>query len=89
LIAQWWFKSTPLAFYRCGGFMSAGKIWGTPMFRRNRIQKQGKASRTAGKTKGLNCQTDPQKKFYASSPKAFRDPQYNVWHDEFKRMNKV
>jgi len=59
----------------------------TPMYRRNQIQKKGKASRTPGKTKGENCQTDPTKKFFASNPKAFRHAQYSTWHAEFKRMN--
>lgn len=56
-------------------------------WRMKQIRKRNKGSQTPGKTKGPSCQTDPTKKFFASNPHAFRDPQYAQWHAEFKRMN--
>lgn len=50
-------------------------------------RRMGKTSRTPGKSKNENCQTDPVKKFFATSPKAHKHPQYDVWHAEFKRIN--
>lgn len=46
-----------------------------------------KTSRTPGKLKGEHCQTDAQKKFFASSPKAYKHRQYSQWHALFKSMN--
>lgn len=63
------------------------KIVQTPQFRRKRIRQQGKASRTPGKLKNESCQTNPIKRFFACSTKAYKHPQYEVWHEEFKRMN--
>lgn len=54
----------------------------------NKIKKKGKASRTPGKTKGPNCQTGGHKKFFASSPKAYKHSDYAQWHEHFKAINK-
>jgi hypothetical protein len=66
--------------------MSA-KMAQSPRWRRNIILKRGKASRTPGKLKGDHCQTNPVKRFFASSPKAYKHKDYEKWHDEFKRLN--
>jgi hypothetical protein len=50
--------------------------------------KLGKTpSRTPGKAKGDRCQTDPTKKYFATSPKAYTHPQYEVWNAKFRDMN--
>ena len=41
-----------------------------------------------GQKKGPNCQTDPTKKYFYTSPKAFRHPDYASWHEEIKKINK-
>jgi hypothetical protein len=52
-----------------------------------RRKNHSQPSRTPGKLKGDHCQTDPQKKFFASSPKAYKHPQYMQWHNTFRSMN--
>lgn len=46
-----------------------------------------KASQTPGKLKSETCQTDAQKKFFASSPKAYKHKQYAMWHEGFRSIN--
>lgn len=46
-----------------------------------------KASQTPGKSKSPTCQTDATKKFFASSPKAYKHKQYGQWHENFKSIN--
>lgn len=58
-----------------------------PVWKGKQKTRGNKASRTPGKLKGKNCKTDPIKKFFASNSKAYRHPDYGVWHEEFKRMN--
>ncbi len=38
--------------------------------------------------KGENCQTDPQKKFFMCSPKAYKHRDYQKWHSQSYRANK-
>jgi hypothetical protein len=38
--------------------------------------------------KGDNCQTDGQKKFFLSSPKAYKHRDYAKWHALAYRLNK-
>lgn len=44
-------------------------------------------SRTPGKSKGENCQTDPTKRFWFSSPKAYLRKGYAQWHQKAKDAN--
>lgn len=62
-----------------------GKV--IPARNTRRKLRGSRASRTNGKDKGENCQTDPQKKFFASSPKAHKHPQYNEWNAKFRKIN--
>jgi len=48
-------------------------------------QRTKKSSQTPGKTKGDTCQTNPIKKFFASSPKAYKHLDYDRWHEKFKK----
>lgn len=63
------------------------RVKAIPPHRCAQRMRGGRASRTPGKTKGGNCTTDPIKKFFACSPKAYKHPQYNVWNDKFRKAN--
>ena len=49
-------------------------------WRMNIVAKRGKGSQTPGKTKGERCTTDAQKKFFFTSPKAYKHRDYDRWH---------
>lgn len=55
-------------------------------WRAKQIAKRTKGSVTPGKTKGPSCQTSPQKKFFFTSPKAYKVPGYEQWHDRAKKQ---
>ena len=54
---------------------------------RNTTKRDKKPSRTPGKAKAETCQTDPTKKFWLTSPKAYRRKGYDQWHARAKAMN--
>lgn len=54
----------------------------------HKIKKLNNASRTPGKDKGDSCKTWPDKKYYATSPKAYKERDYKLWHEMFISMNK-
>lgn len=55
-------------------------------WRAKQILKRNKASRTPGKTKGGNCTTDAQKKFFFTSTKAYKHRDYERWHQKAKAL---
>ena len=44
-------------------------------------------SHTPGKAKGATCQADWKKKYYMSSPKAYKDKQYSTYHNLAIKLN--
>ena len=59
-----------------------------PMWRRRRIEKLGRGSQTPGKLKGETSQTDPDKKFFLTSPRAVKlHDMYAHWHNKAKTWN--
>jgi len=46
-------------------------------------------SRTPGKTKNENCQTDVTKKYMAKRSRSYKDPLYHLWDRKTKIANGV
>ncbi len=62
-----------------------------PMMQNWKSKQRRKAKFANGgntQKKGDNCQTDPQKKFFLCSSKAFRHRDYDSWHALSYRLNK-
>jgi hypothetical protein len=69
--------------------MSGAEIRSIPTRNTKRRLKGLRASHTPGKTKGDNCKTDTQKKFFACNVKAYKHSDYDVWNAKFRSMNKM
>jgi hypothetical protein len=60
------------------------------MFKNWKSRIRAKRARGKSERAGNNkptCQTNPLKKFFFCNPKAYKHPQYNVWHRKAKKMN--
>lgn len=56
--------------------------------RKRRKASKGKSEKV-GQSQKPGCKTGPLKKFFFCNTKAWRHPQYNVWHEKAKIMNGV
>lgn len=57
------------------------QTWKSKVHRKAKFANGGNTQK-----KGKNCQTDPQKKFFFTNPKAYRDRDYQKWHDRAVRQ---
>jgi hypothetical protein len=60
----------------------AGGAW-----KSKKIRRKGKASQTAGKAKGITCQADYLKKFFARRSRSYKVNGYSDWCKLCDSMN--